>query len=326
MKTHSTHLRFFLLAALIPLINGNAFAADKKTDEAHMKPQDMPADFRLVDNIAYKAAIGQQLWLTLFAPLKKNDAATPLVVYIHGGGWTGGDRYKMIRPQIANVIRDLNQHGVTCASIEYRLAKPGVATVVDSVADCKDALRFLARNAERFGIDSDRIALFGESAGGHLVLVTGLGDEQDYPCDHAIPGKPVKVRCIVSYYPRVSFSDPALLVTERFNPSAIEKGMRQILGDSWKSAPTLIHKLSPVELVRPDSPPMLVIHGDQDKVLPVSNATAMRDAALAKGVPCDCLIVNGADHCFDGKDIHPTDAEIEKITVDYFIQHLNVGR
>jgi acetyl esterase/lipase len=314
--------RYLFLAALLPFIPTYSFGADKKSDEAHMRPQDMPSDLRVVDNILYKQAAGQQLWLALFAPLKKTEGPTPLVVYIHGGGWTGGKRYGMIRPQIANVIRDLNKQGITCASIEYRLAKPGVSSVMESVADCKDALRFLAANAAKFGIDPDRIGLFGESAGGHLVLTTGLGDEKDYPCDHSIAGNPAKVRCIVAYYPRVSFSDQALLVTERFDQGKIEKWMNQIFGTSWKSDPSMLHKLSPVELVRSNSPAIQIIHGDQDTILPVGNATAMRDSAEAKGVEVECIIVKGADHCFDGKEIKPTDEEIEKCTVDFLIKHL----
>ena len=299
-----------------------AAADDKKTDEAHMKPQDMPTDLKVIDNITYKHVGDQKLELMLFEPLTHPSGKSPLVVYIHGGGWTGGDRYKMIRPHLANVIRDLNYRGVTCASIEYRLAKQGKATVMESVADCKDALRFLVNNAEKFGFDPDRIALFGESAGGHLVLVTGLGDEKDYPCDHTILGPPAKVRCIVSYYPRTSFSDPSLLITERYNRENINKNMQQILGVTWDEDKNLLRKLSPLELVRQDSPPIQLVHGDKDETLPVSNSTAMRDAALAKGVPVDCIIVRGAAHCFDGKDIHPTDNEIEKSSVDFFTKYL----
>jgi len=282
----------------------------------------MPSDLRVVDNILYKQASGQQLWLTFFAPLIKTEGPTPLVVYIHGGGWTAGKRYNMIRPQIANVIRDLNKQGITCASIEYRLAKPGLSSVMESVADCKDALRFLVENASKYGIDPDRIALIGESAGGHLVLTTGLGDEKDYPCDRSIPGAPAKVRCIVAYYPRVSFKDKALLLTERFDHPKIEKWMSDIFGHSWKSDSSMLHKLSPIELVQSNSPAIQIIHGDQDTILPVSNAIAMRDRATAKGVDVECIIVKGAEHCFDGKEIHPSDEEIERKTVDFLLKHL----
>ena len=300
----------------------SAFAADRKKDEARMLPQDMPSDLRVLDNILYKQAAGQCLWITFFSPLQNTEGPTPLVVYIHGGGWTGGNRYGMIRPQIANVIRNLNHAGITCASIDYRLASPGKTSVMESVADCKDALRFLVKNAKKFRIDPDRIALFGESAGGHLLLVTGLGDEEDYPCDHSIPGAPVKVRCMVSYYPRVSFSDPALLVTEQSDLEQIEKHMQRILNVPWKSDPTLLRNLSPLELVQSNSPPIQIIHGDQDKVLPVANALAMQDIAATKGIELECIIVKGADHCFDGKDIHPTDEEIQTSTVDFLTKHL----
>jgi acetyl esterase/lipase len=178
------------------------------------------------------------------------------------------------------------------------------------------------QNAAKYGIDPDRIALIGESAGGHLVLTTGLGDDMDYPCDHSIRGTTAKVRCIVAYYPRVSFVDKDLLISKRSDSEKIDKWMEQVLGASWKSDPAMLHKLSPVELVQSNSPAIQIIHGDQDTILPVSNATAMRDSAAAKGVEVECIIVKGAEHCFDGKEIHPTDVEIEKSTVDFLMRHL----
>src|SRR5213075_3159668 len=106
--------------------------------------------------------------------------------------------------------------GFTCASIEYRLANGAPATANDSVADCKDAVRFLAAHAAEYGIDPVRIGTFGSSAGGHLTLVTALGDDRDYPCDPSIEGPPVKIRCVAAYFPLVSFLDRELMKGSNF--------------------------------------------------------------------------------------------------------------
>ena len=151
--------------------------------------------------------------------------------------------------------------------------------MMDSVADCKDALRFLAANANLFGIDPGRVGVFGESAGGHLCLVTALGDERDYPCNRTISGPPVKIRCAAAFYPRASFSIPALLATQRFSLERVHKSLESILGGPLDQKQDVIRKLSPLELIRADSPSLFIAHGDKDDVLPVANATAMRDAA-----------------------------------------------
>lgn len=282
----------------------------------------LPADLKITDNILFKEAGGQKLELMLFAPLEKKFEKSPLVVYIHGGGWGKGDRYKALRADIINVIRALNQQGVTCASVEYRLADGGEAKVMDSVADCKDALRYLAAHAAEHGIDPQRIGTFGSSAGGHLTLVTALGPDADYPCALPAPDPAaLKIRCVAAYYPLVSFQD-----TELMKGSNFERPQRMIplLGGLAKDKPELAAKLSPLKLLRPTSPPIFLAHGDADKVLSFQNALAMRNAAQAAGVPVECLISKGADHGFSGTAIDPTIATINEHTVAFFMR--NLGR
>ncbi|WP_395740135.1 alpha/beta hydrolase fold domain-containing protein [Prosthecobacter sp.] len=279
----------------------------------------LPADLKIVDNIVFKQVGEKKLELMLFQPLAKKHDKSPLVVYIHGGGWGGGDRYKVLRPDVIGVIRSLNQEGFTCASIEYRLVdgKPTLAS--DAVADCKDALRFLMKHAPEHGIDTERIGTFGSSAGGHLTLVTALGKDSDYPCDPTIEGPAARVRCVAAFYPLVSFVDAECMKGGNF-----ERPQRMIplLGGLLVEKRELALKLSPIELLRADSPDILVAHGDADKVLSVHNATALRDAAQAKGVPIECIISKGAGHGFSGDAISPTIAEIDRQTTAFFVKHL----
>jgi len=291
-------------------------------DKGRVTAPRLPDDLKIINGIVFKEAGGQKLDLMLFQPLVKKFEKSPLVVYIHGGGWGGGDKYKVLRNDILGVIRSLNQAGLTCASIEYRLADGKPALANDSVTDCKDAVRFLVKHAQEYGIDPERIGTFGSSAGGHLTLVTALGKDSDYPCDPLLDGPPFKIRYVAAYYPLVSFVDAECMKGGNF-----ERPQRMIplLGGLMKEKRELALKLSPVELLRADSPAILVAHGDADKVLSVHNATALRDAAQAKGVPVECIISKGAGHGFSGDSISPTIAEINERTVAFFLKHLGAA-
>ena len=302
---------------------GIGLAADKRKDELHLKKADMPSDMKMVDDIVYKQVGDQKLALALLPPLNPQTSQAPLMVYIHGGGWSGGDRYNFLRPHLLSVIRELTRRGVVCASIDYRLALPGKATVMDSAADCKDALRFLVANAARFGIDPKKIGLMGSSAGGHLALVTGLGQDADYPCDQAIAGAPVKVQCVAAFYPRVSFSDPELLECTKVPLKQTLAHNERVLGGPLETKKKELHQLSPIELLDPQSPAIFIAHGDQDDILPVSNALAMQHAALTNGVPVEVIICQGAAHCFDGNNLKPTEDEISQKAAAFLLRYLH---
>jgi acetyl esterase/lipase len=322
--THA-HPVIIALALLAPALSHaapKAPAAKKAPPAKKGSPHDrIPTDLKVIESVVFKKVGDQSLDLMLFLPDKKDVAKmfvkSPLVVYVHGGGWGGGDKYRVLRKDNIDVIRQLNKLGVTCASIEYRLANGQPATANDAVADCKDSLRYLAQHAGEYSIDPDRIGTFGSSAGGHLTLVTALGKDDDYPL--ALEGPPVKVRCVAAYYPLVSFVDRELMKGSNF-----ERPQRLIplLGGPLEEKTDLAKKLSPIDLLTPASPPIFLAHGDNDVVLSYTNSTAMRDAAQAKGVPCECIISHGAGHGFSGDKIDPDVAEINRRTVAFFVKYL----
>ncbi len=304
----------FIICALL-LSTHPSNAADKRRETAPRLPEDL----KIINNIVFKQVDEKKLDLMLFQPLVKKFDKSPLVVYIHGGGWGGGDKYKVLRNDILSVIRSLSQEGFVCASIEYRLADGKPALASDSVTDCKDAVRYLVKHAQEHGIDPERIGTFGSSAGGHLTLVTALGKDSDYPCDPALDGPAGKIRCVAAYYPLVSFVDAECLKGGNFERP---QRMVPLLGGLMTEKRELALKLSPIELLRADSPAVLIAHGDADKVLSVHNAIAMRDAAKAKGASLECIISKGAGHGFSGDAISPTIAEINQQTTAFFLKHL----
>ncbi len=117
------------------------------------------ADIKFANTIVYKQVGDTKLDMAMFPPLEKKLNKTPLLVYIHGGGWTGGSKAMVTRHSHVDVIKELCKAGVTCVSIEYRLVNPKTqSTVMESIADCKDAIHFLVKNAASYNLDPDRIA------------------------------------------------------------------------------------------------------------------------------------------------------------------------
>lgn len=118
-------------------------------------------------NIKYKSTPQEDLYFDLYFPTTKKDKMSPLLVYIHGGGWGAGA--KDIRGGgVVEVFRKLAEQGFACASVNYRLTSNSGIYMRDCVTDIKDMLRYVSKHSEALGIDPNRIYTLGHSAGGHL--------------------------------------------------------------------------------------------------------------------------------------------------------------
>lgn len=272
-------------------------------------------DFDHTPDVVYKTVGDQKLQLDILTPKGLKAEKAPLLVYIHGGGWGGGDRYRMARPDIAGVLRRCGAAGIICASIEYRL-NTAKATAFDSAVDCKDALRFLVKNAAQYRIDPARIATIGGSAGGHLSLVTALGDAKDFPGDPALAGHdPVSIRCEVAHYPATDFTDKEL--AGRFlGPRAT-----LMFGGPPEEKAEVIKLLSPVYQIKKGSTPVYLFHGDQDKTLSVENSRRLFAKGKEVGADIQYTEVKGGDHGY-GRECTPSLDEICDLAAKFVIERV----
>ncbi len=301
---------------------GMALAAPAEDSFSRYTIERIPKDLKVEDNIVYKIVDGQQLKLTLFVPTVKKYAKAPLLIYIHGGGWGKGNRFALLKSGVIDVVRQMNDAGVVCAAIEYRLANGGKSTVLDAAADCKDAVHYFVKNAATNGIDPDRIATIGGSAGGHLSLVTALGDDDNYPCDPDLAKYHGKIVAEAAYFPLVSMVDPTVLKGSNFeNPARFIP----ILGGPLEQKRDVAEKLSPTLLLKPTSPAILLAQGDHDHTLNVVNSITMANDCKAKGVPYELIVVKNADHGFAGTNIDPPLPEISRRTSAFLLQYLLPG-
>ena len=293
-------------------------ARRRQAPDADALKKRIPATFPDFDynaDVVYKQAGDQALQMDILTPKDLKAAAAPVLVYIHGGGWGGGDRYRMMKSDISGVFNRCGKAGIICVSIEYRLNTAKVSAF-DSAVDCKDALRFLVKNAAQYHIDPTRIGTIGGSAGGHLSLVTALGDPKDFPGDPALAGNdPASLRCEVAYYPATDFTDSAL--AGRFLGPRAEI----MFGGPAEKKADVIRLLSPVALIHKGSTPVYCFHGDKDTTLPVENSRRLYAKGKEVGADIQYTEVKNGRHGF-GTECTPSIDEICTMAAQFVIERL----
>ena len=263
-------------------------------------------------DLTYGNAAGVDLKLDIYYP-KTADGPVPAVVYVHGGGWTAGEK----STGAGEVeIPELVSRGYLVASINYRLAPEHKFPA--QIEDVKCAIRFLRANASRYGIDPERIGAWGGSAGGHLVALLGTTDASaGWDGSGGYAGESSRVKAVVDLF---GPTDLTAIVPGTSNASTLEN----VFGTSDPRSE--IAKLaSPVTHVSADAPPFLIIHGDKDNVVPLRQSEILYDRLVAAGVPATLVVVKNGGHGFSavaGSVMSPTRSEITSIIADFFDKHL----
>jgi acetyl esterase/lipase len=255
-------------------------------------------------NVEYANPDGQHLMLNLARP-KEDGAKRPAVVCIHGGGFRAGNRTGWDAR-----CKKMAEQGYVAITVEYRLAPKYQFPA--AVQDVKTAVRWLRANAQRLGVDPDRIGTVGDSAGGHLALFLGVtaGVKEFEGTDYA--DQRSDVTCVVSYYGPSDFTksygksvDAAEVLPLWLGGDVEHERKRHILA-------------SPLYWVSPKSAPTLFLHGTKDTYVAHEQAVWMYDRLKAAEVEAELVTLDGAGHGFKG-----TDAEkAEKAMMEWFDKRL----
>jgi len=275
--------------------------------------------FKCERNIVYKTVNGEKLNMILFLPGEKKYEKAPVMIYTHGGGWGKGDKYSVLSQVFLGTLKTLTENGIACAAIEYRLTRPDTSTVFDCVVDCKDAARFLMKNATEYGLDISYMGVWGGSAGGHLSLMTALGHNEDFIGDPELKSFVPHFKCVASYFPLTSFMHPELLKRSNFeNPQRFIP----MFGGLFEEKKELARLVSPAEYLTKNSPPILLLHGDKDEVLSYNLSTYFISVAKQNGADAKLITVKNAGHSFTGENIYPSISEINQMSADFILKHL----
>ncbi|MGK5114145.1 MULTISPECIES: alpha/beta hydrolase fold domain-containing protein [unclassified Geodermatophilus] len=240
----------------------------------------------------------------------------PVVVFLHGGGWRLGSR-RAAGPAFpgSTLFEQVAAAGIAVASVDYRLS--GEAVWPAQLHDAKAAVRWLRARAGELGVDGDRVAAWGESAGGHLAVLLGLtaGDAL-LEGELGLTGPSSAVAAVAAWYPPTDLAGlPSDAGADPTDPATREA---QLLGAPAVTVPDIAAQASPVTHVSAAAPPSLLLHGEADRLIPCVQSERLAGALRAAGADVELHTYPGADHMWLGAPDAARDAADRTIA---FLQH-----
>lgn len=276
-------------------------AQPKEKAKAEVKGLPIPEGTRVLKDIAYGTR-GERNTLDLYLP--KSDKPLPLIIWIHGGGWRNGSKAGGGR-----AVAMLDK-GYAVAAINYRLSD--AAPYPAQIEDCKAAVRLLRANAKKYNFNPEAIGAWGGSAGGHLVALLGTtGGISEFEGDGENKDVSSRVQAVCDFY---GPSDMARFKSMDTADSFVGK----LLGGVPSEKRDLAAKASPVKYATKDDAPFLIVHGDQDKLVPLEQSEFLLEALQKAGVECELLVVKDNAHGGPGFDTPEMRAKIQS----FFDKHL----
>jgi acetyl esterase/lipase len=243
-------------------------------------------------DIDYRKVAGKQLRLDVYRPAEPGQGGDrrPVILQIHGGAWVIGDKREQGRP----LLTYLASHGWVGFNVNYRLS-PG-ATFPDHLIDLKASLAWIREHAEEYGIDPGFVVVTGGSAGGHLTALMAL-TVNDPAYQPGFEQADTSVQAAVPFYGIYDFTNRL----EAQNPEMLTWFLQPIVMKAFLADdPEAFRLASPMDQIRPDAPPFLVVHGDKDTLAPVEEARAFAEALRATSTSdVVYLELHGAQHAFD---------------------------
>jgi len=259
-------------------------------------------------NIPYNNDTLKKHLLDIYVPADAKGKV-PLVVFIHGGGWIGNDKYADMG-YMPNTVSAMLNNGMAVASIDYRFATQAVFPAI--LQDCNKAVSFLFDNADKYSLDKNNIALMGFSAGGHLASLLGTS-QNNKVSNFYFPNtyRPFRYKAVVDFYGPI---DLVLLPGNEDEKSPEGK----LIGAAPLLRPDLAKAASPITYIDKNDPPFLIYHGEKDSI--VSNKQSKLFSAWLNhyGVKNELTIVKDAPHFGSMYDVE----EIRNKVIVFLTQHL----
>lgn len=213
--------------------------------------------------------------IDVFLPEEPNGGC---IFFIHGGGWRAGDKESW-----HSLAKHFVQRGYVCTSCDYRL-NPEVL-MEDILQDVRTAMSWVKERADEFGFETDRVAAYGSSAGGHLVgMLATMPPESELGMTPQMTVRDTRPNAAVCMCP--------VMAVDRFDPERLP----DLLGQQWASDEERSRTASPEYRITGEEPPFLVVVGTEDVTTPLSEQEAFKAAVDAAGGSCELAIIEGAVH------------------------------
>lgn len=259
-------------------------------------------------DVTYCTMNGVALKMDIYAPQTTNNPL-PVVVRVHGGLWTGGDK-----AEDGDIATAWNNFGFIAVNVNYRLAPQYKFPAM--IEDIKCAVRFLRAHAVEYNLDPDRIGALGNGAGGHLVALLGLTDKSAGWDVGEYLDQSSSVQAVVDNSGPTDLTDLAISHT-------LDSILIETFGTANPNS-LFLAKASPANYVRPNAPPFFISHGNLDKTIPIEQSQKLYESLIANSDTATFIIIkNGGD----GKIMSPTPTspstdELWQMTLRFIQQYL----
>lgn len=274
------------------------------------KPDEFPADVLAHRNLCYVKNGHERHKLDLFLP--SCDTNLPLIIWIAGGAWRTAEKEK-------GVPFEVLAGGYALASINHRLSQH--AKFPAQIEDCKAAVRWLRANAESFGLDPLRFGVWGASSGGHLAALLGVtGKTGGFDVGEHLHISS-RVQAVVDFYGPTDFlqMDAHRLPESTLIHDSPDSPESELIGGQIQEHPDQTQRANPINYVTADAAPFLIVHGDQDLLVPHHQSQLLVAALQQAGVPVSFYTVQRGGH---GKFADP---KANRLPLDFFAAYLKQG-
>jgi acetyl esterase/lipase len=259
-------------------------------------------------DVTYCTMDGLDQKLDVYYP--KAGGPWPVFLYVHGGSWRELDKAE------GEGWRYLNDSGFLVASLNYRLATSDIKFPA-MIEDIKCAVRYLRAHAGEYHLNPEKFGVLGASAGGHLAALLGTTDIKAGFETGQYLEQSSRVQAVVTMSGLSDFTVPV--------EGGVSMAIYYAFGALAGTNPSLLAPASPVTYITPDDPPFLILHGDEDGVVPIEQATILDDKLKTAGVPSTLVIVKGGDHGLNplpGKTAEPSWDEISRMILEFLEKNL----
>lgn len=276
------------------------------------QPASPTAGMKVERNIPYVENGHRNQVLDLYLPEQPSEKPLPLMIWIHGGAWMGGSQANP--PALYLVGR-----GFAVASIQYRFSSDAVWPA--QAYDCKAAVRFLRANAAKYHLDPDHFGVGGDSAGGHLAAFIGTsGDVKEMEGDLGSKNVSSRVQAVVDWFGPTDLT----LMGQQAGPHSViqhdslNSPEAKLLGGLVKEKRELAKTANPLTTIDKQAPPFLIMHGDNDQLVPLGQSVILAKALIDAGVEVTMKTIPGAGH--EGPQFR--NAENRRLMEEFLTRHL----
>ncbi len=262
----------------------------------------------LKGEVEYGIEYKPELELDVYFPTHRIYEKSPVVLFLHGGAWVTGRKESLNLKRLNGAINGLRENGYTIVAPEYTLAREGKSPFPDCIVDSYDVVQWIVEHADSLQLDLGTFGIMGESAGGHIALMTAYAKPQDFGLGY----QKVSFDWIVDVYGPTDLTSlyqsqtvDSLNAVLAELPSLIREPLdlpKLLYGfdpriDSVKRI-EMSKKYSPISYLTPDAPPILIVHGTEDIVVPIEQTILLKEMYDSLGISNEVLILDGVHHGF----------------------------